>query len=125
MTGGAEEGIVAEAPLPFLRVEDRAFDGAAGDVGDFAALGQGEDTAEAGGAVPDFAESAEEFFAVTGIGRAGSGIAGGMDAGSAAEGIDLQSGIVGEDDVIRMSCPRCGARHTITREAMEAHIAAK
>ena len=33
--------------------------------------------------------------------------------------------LFGEDATIRMKCPRCGARHTITREAMEAHIAAK
>jgi molecular chaperone Hsp33 len=33
--------------------------------------------------------------------------------------------LFGEDTTIRMKCPRCGARHTITREAMEAHIAAK
>ena len=33
--------------------------------------------------------------------------------------------LFGEDATIRMSCPRCGARHAITREAMEAHIAAK
>ncbi len=24
------------------------------------------------------------------------------------------------DEVLRMSCPRCGARHAITREALEA-----
>ncbi len=34
-------------------------------------------------------------------------------------------GLFGDDAAIRMSCPRCGARHTITREAMEAHIAVK
>ena len=33
--------------------------------------------------------------------------------------------LFGDEPVIRMSCPRCGARHTITREAMEAHIAVK
>ena len=33
--------------------------------------------------------------------------------------------LFGEDATIRLNCPRCGARHTITREAMEAHIAAK
>ena len=34
-------------------------------------------------------------------------------------------GLFGDDTVIRMSCPRCGTKHTITREAMEAHIAVK
>lgn len=33
--------------------------------------------------------------------------------------------LFGDEPVIRMSCPRCGARYMITREAMEAHIAAK
>lgn len=31
-------------------------------------------------------------------------------------------GLFGEEEALRMSCPRCGARHTITREAMEAFI---
>ncbi len=29
-----------------------------------------------------------------------------------------------DEAVLRMSCPRCGARHTITREALEAYVAA-
>ena len=32
-------------------------------------------------------------------------------------------GLFGDDPTIRISCPRCGARHTITREALEAYIA--
>jgi molecular chaperone Hsp33 len=31
-------------------------------------------------------------------------------------------GLFGDDPLIRMSCPRCGARHTITRETMEAYV---
>lgn len=31
--------------------------------------------------------------------------------------------LFGEDDLIKISCPRCGARHTITREALEAYVA--
>lgn len=31
--------------------------------------------------------------------------------------------LFGDEPAIRMSCPRCGARYMITREAMEAHIA--
>ena len=34
-------------------------------------------------------------------------------------------GLFGGGSSIRMSCPRCGARYAITREAMEAHAAAK
>lgn len=33
-------------------------------------------------------------------------------------------GLFGEEDVIRISCPRCGALHLVTRESMEAHLAA-
>jgi molecular chaperone Hsp33 len=31
-------------------------------------------------------------------------------------------GLFGDEAVVRMSCPRCGARHTITREALEAFV---
>ena len=31
-------------------------------------------------------------------------------------------GLFGDEDVLRMSCPRCGAKHTITREALEAFV---
>ena len=31
-------------------------------------------------------------------------------------------GLFGDEDVLRISCPRCGALHTITREALEAHV---
>jgi molecular chaperone Hsp33 len=31
-------------------------------------------------------------------------------------------GLFGDDAALRMSCPRCGARHTITREALEAYM---
>ena len=32
-------------------------------------------------------------------------------------------GLFGDDPVLRISCPRCGARHTVTREALEAYVA--
>jgi len=31
-------------------------------------------------------------------------------------------GLFGDESLLRMSCPRCGARHTITREALEAFM---
>ena len=31
-------------------------------------------------------------------------------------------GLFGEEDVLRISCPRCGALHTVTREALEAYV---
>jgi len=32
-------------------------------------------------------------------------------------------GLFGDEAALRISCPRCGARHTITREALEAYVA--
>ena len=32
-------------------------------------------------------------------------------------------GLFGDEEVLRMRCPRCGSRHAITREALEAHLA--
>jgi molecular chaperone Hsp33 len=32
------------------------------------------------------------------------------------------TGLFGEEDVIRISCPRCGALHMITRESLEAYV---
>lgn len=32
--------------------------------------------------------------------------------------------LFGSDETIRIRCPRCGAKYTITREALEAHVAA-
>ncbi len=32
------------------------------------------------------------------------------------------AGLFGEEDLIRVSCPRCGALHMITREALEAYV---
>ena len=34
-------------------------------------------------------------------------------------------GLFGEGETVRMRCPRCGARHKITREALEARAASK
>ena len=33
------------------------------------------------------------------------------------------TGLFGESDVITIQCPRCAARHAVTREALEAHVA--
>jgi molecular chaperone Hsp33 len=32
-------------------------------------------------------------------------------------------GLFGDESVLRISCPRCGARHVVTREALEAYVA--
>jgi molecular chaperone Hsp33 len=34
-------------------------------------------------------------------------------------------GLFGDEAAIRVSCPRCGARHTVTREGLEAYVAKK
>ena len=34
------------------------------------------------------------------------------------------AGLFGDGEVLRISCPRCGARHTVTREALEAYVSA-
>ncbi len=34
-------------------------------------------------------------------------------------------GLFGGDAALRISCPRCGARHTVTREALEAYVASE
>lgn len=34
-------------------------------------------------------------------------------------------GLFGDQEVLRMRCPRCGARHALTREALEAHLAGR
>ena len=31
-------------------------------------------------------------------------------------------GLFGDEPIVRISCPRCGARHIITREALEAFV---
>lgn len=33
------------------------------------------------------------------------------------------AGLFGEENLLRIRCPRCGASHTITREALEAYVA--
>ncbi|MGI8482156.1 MAG: Hsp33 family molecular chaperone HslO [Chthoniobacterales bacterium] len=38
---------------------------------------------------------------------------------------DDPEGLFGDDDALRINCPRCGARHTVTREAREAFVSGK
>ena len=32
------------------------------------------------------------------------------------------AGLFGDEEVLRVSCPRCGAKHVVTREALEAYV---
>ncbi len=34
-------------------------------------------------------------------------------------------GLFGPEEILRISCPRCGMRHTVTRESLEAYVEAK
>jgi molecular chaperone Hsp33 len=34
------------------------------------------------------------------------------------------AGLFGDEETLRISCPRCGARHVVTREALEAYVSA-
>jgi molecular chaperone Hsp33 len=34
-------------------------------------------------------------------------------------------GLFGDEPALKISCPRCGARHTVTREALEAYVAGR
>ncbi len=38
---------------------------------------------------------------------------------------DGEQGLFGGEELLRISCPRCGARYKVTREAMEAHMVGK
>jgi len=105
--GQVEEGVVAEAFCAAWDGEDFAFDCAVGGAEDVSVAGGGEDTAVAGMMwTRNLVESAEQAEVVslvwTGIGRRGEvfvfGVAGGANAGSAVEGVDLEAGVVGKDD---------------------------
>jgi secondary thiamine-phosphate synthase enzyme len=106
--GEEEEGIVAEAGGSARRVEDFAFDDAVGESKDLAVADGGEGAAIAGRirGGRDGGECGEEAGVVALIrGEAGAwwvtcivGVAGGADAGCSVEGVDLEAGVVGEND---------------------------
>ncbi len=73
---------------------------------------------ERGGVVQAFGTGHSEALAMELAGRAG-----GFVPSNKLAMRDLI--LFGGEPVIRMSCPRCGARYMVTREAMEAHIAVK
>ena len=57
---------------------------------------KGDDGAEASGAVFLIGQFVEQLFVVGGIGAGFAGVAGGIDAGRAVEGVDLEAGVVGQ-----------------------------
>lgn len=113
VAGGLEDGVVAEAVVTAWLFGDVAFHGAAEDADGFALLGQGEDADEAGGGGRAALQAAaglktrppgklgEEFGDVVGVGGVFAGVAGGMHAGGAAEGVDFEAGVVGDDEAAR------------------------
>jgi hypothetical protein len=109
LVGKIEERIVAETAGPAWGWEDLACDGAVGDAEDLAVAGGGEDAVVAGFRVAGVESGeglleAEIVALVEGSGgRAGEvfvvGIAGGADTGGSVEGVDLEAGVVGDDDL--------------------------
>jgi hypothetical protein len=101
-----KERIVAEALVATWGGEDFAFYGAVGGGENFAVSGCGENATIAGGVrACDAGEGLLEAEVVALVRCAGErevavvGVAGGADAGGSVESIDLEAGVVGEDDL--------------------------
>lgn len=96
--GGIEEvRIVAEAMFTAGGVEDGAFDGAAEGSEDTILVDEGDDADVASGAerlAGDFAHQAGVVVGVV------AGPAGGVDTGSAAEGVDLEAAVFGDEPAV-------------------------
>lgn len=99
VTGGDEERIISEAAVSTGGGDDGTLDPALEYSDDFTRPGEGERTAEAGW--PGTVAEGGETFEKAGIVRRGiavdSGIAGAVHARFAVEGIDFESGIVGQN----------------------------
>lgn len=98
--GDEEEGVVAEAEIALRLEEDAAFPGAVADDGGgvvgVAQVNHDALVARAALVFGDVGELLQEFFVVLRIGGARPGVARGIDAGRAVEGVDFQAGVVGE-----------------------------
>lgn len=112
MAVGDEEGVVSEAAFAFGFVGDDALDGAIGGGEGFAIAGEDHDAAEATGAFfaagAGSGEFGEEFLAVVFVGGIFACVSGGVDAGGAVEGIDFDTGVIGEDEGIGGEDGGCG-----------------
>jgi hypothetical protein len=97
---GDEERVVAEAAPTLLVGDDDAVADAFDGIDQAVGIGDGDDAAEAGGTFfgGQAAEGGEEFAVVLVVAGFFAGVAGGADAGFAAEGIDFEAGIVGEGE---------------------------
>ncbi len=108
--GQVEKRVVAEAAGAAGGFEDAAFDGAFGGVEGLAVAGGDEDAAIVGGAAVggDAGEALQQdhvvpdIGVVVGVGRVDeTGVgseARGADAGRAVKGVDLEAGVIGEDE---------------------------
>lgn len=94
---GDEDGVVAEAAAAGPALRDAPLHRPFEEMGPVVQQ-QGHDRAEAGGAgrVRDLGELGEELGDVRVEIMARGGVAGGMDAGRAAERVDLEAAVVGE-----------------------------
>src|SRR5215469_6607328 len=103
-----EHRIVAEASGPLEMVEDAAYGDSAKDGKRSAIAGGGDDADESTGAVLGgdafkFAKDASVIGIIVGVGtglvRLGGGVTSGVNAGSAVKSVDLETRIVGDDDL--------------------------
>jgi hypothetical protein len=92
-----ENRVIAETVIANRFEGDTAFPGTGEKEGRPAGFGKSDDAAEAGGAFffGNAGEFREQVTASFGIGGVFAGIAGGVDTGFTAEGIDLDTRIVG------------------------------
>src|SRR5579875_139617 len=93
-----EEGIVAEAIRAARLAGDFALDRAAKGVEQLATIHEGDDANIAGGADGRVLELFEQEAVIGFAGGLGTGKAGGIDSGSAAEGIGFEAGIFGKQE---------------------------
>jgi hypothetical protein len=101
-----EQGIVTETCGSFLTVENSSFNGAGEGRHDLSLASQRDDASKARSALffRNTLEVCQKQFVIFRIGGAPSRITGRVDSGSAAKGIDLQTGVISDDPSIVNLC---------------------
>ncbi len=97
-----EQGIVTETFGSLWAIENSPLNGAGKSRHDLSLTSQSDDTSKARGTVFSLnsLKVLQKQFVIFRICGRLSGIAGRIDAGSAAKGVDLQAGIIGDDPSI-------------------------
>lgn len=93
---GDEQWVVAKAVFAAQFFDDDPFAGAFDGERFFAGTGEGDDGTEAGAAIFFSRELAQQFGVVRGVVARFAGVAGGIDAGRAVEGVNFEPRVVGE-----------------------------